>query len=53
MTRRFAFGFRLGLVLFLAINLMSAHLASDCGLMAVFGRDSCADEPEACAPAAP
>ena len=44
MTRRFALGFALGLLLFLAINLVSAHLASDCGLMAVFGRDSCADD---------
>lgn len=44
MTRRFAFGFTLGLLLFIAINLTSAHLASDCGLMAVFGRDACADD---------
>ena len=43
MTRRFAIGFILGLLLFLAINLTSAHLSSDCGLIAVFGRDSCAD----------
>jgi len=44
MTRRFAIGFTFGLLLFIAINLTSAHLASDCGLMAVFGRDSCADD---------
>jgi hypothetical protein len=44
MTRRFAIGFTLGLLLFLAVNLASAHLASDCGLIAVFGRDSCADD---------
>jgi len=44
MTRRFASGFTLGLLIFLAVNLTSAHLASDCGLMAVFGRDSCADD---------
>jgi ABC-type antimicrobial peptide transport system permease subunit len=44
MTRRFALGFTLGLFLFLAINLTSAHLASDCGLPAVFGYDSCADD---------
>jgi ABC-type antimicrobial peptide transport system permease subunit len=44
MTRRFALGFTLGLLLFIAVNLTSAHLASDCGLMAIFGRDSCADD---------
>lgn len=44
MTRRFAIGFILGLLLFLAVNLAAAHLASDCGLMAVFGRDPCADD---------
>ena len=44
MTKRFTIGFTLGLLLFLLINLTSAHLASDCGLMAVFGRDPCADD---------
>ena len=44
MTKRFTIGFTLGILLFLIINLTSAHLASDCGLMAVFGRDSCADD---------
>lgn len=44
MTRRFARGCTLGFLLFLAINMASAHLASDCGLIAVFGRDSCADD---------
>lgn len=44
MTQRFALGFALALLLFIAINLTSAHLASDCGLMAVFGRDACADD---------
>jgi len=44
MTRRFATGFITGLFIFLVINLTSAHLASDCGLPAVFGRDSCADD---------
>jgi len=31
-------------LIFLAINLLAAHLASDCGLPAVFGRDGCADD---------
>jgi hypothetical protein len=44
MTRRFTIGFAIALLLFIAINLTSAHLASDCGLMAVFGRDACADD---------
>jgi hypothetical protein len=44
MTRGFAVGFALGLLLFVLVNLASAHLASDCGLIAVFGRDSCADD---------
>ncbi len=42
--KRFAAGFLLGLLTFLLINLLAAHLASDCGLLAVFGRDTCADE---------
>jgi hypothetical protein len=50
MTKRFAIGFGIGLLLFLAINPFAAHLASDCGLLAVFGRDTlggarvCADD---------
>lgn len=44
MTRRFAIGFITGLFIVLVINLTSAHLSSDCGLPAVFGRDSCADD---------
>ena len=44
MTRKFLPGFIIGLGVFLAINLLSAHLSSDCGLVAVFGRDSCADD---------
>ena len=44
MSRRFVIGFTLGLLVFIAINLLSAHLASDCGLLAVFERDSCADD---------
>jgi hypothetical protein len=37
-------GFLLGLLIFLFANLLAAHLLSDCGLLAVFGRDSCADD---------
>lgn len=35
MTRRFIIGFAIGLVVCIAINLLSAHLALDCGLLAV------------------
>ena len=44
MTRHAITGFAAGLLLFIGINLLSAHLASDCGLSAVFGRDACADD---------
>jgi len=44
MTGRFAIGFTIGLLAFMLINLFSAHLSSDCGLLAVFERDSCADD---------
>ena len=44
MTKRFAIGFSAGLLLFLTINLLATHLASDCGLLAVLGRDACADD---------
>jgi hypothetical protein len=44
MTRRHIFGFAIGLLFFVAINLLSAHLRSDCGLLAVFERDACADD---------
>ena len=43
-ARRFVAGFAIGLLAFILINLIAAHLASDCGLPAVFGRDSCADD---------
>ena len=43
MTKRFAIGFGVGLLIFVTINLLAAHLASDCGLLAVFGRSSCFD----------
>lgn len=44
MTKHFFTGFVIGLLLFLTINLIAAHFASDCGLPAVFGRDACADD---------
>lgn len=44
MTRRFIIGFGIGLLIFIAINLLSSHLNSDCGLLAVFERDACADD---------
>ena len=44
MNTRFAIGCGLGLLVFLLINLLAAHFASDCGLPAVFGRDMCADD---------
>jgi len=40
MTKRFVIGFGIGLLIFITINLISAHLSSDCGLPAVFGRAS-------------
>jgi hypothetical protein len=40
MTKRFTIGFGIGLLIFVALNLLSAHLRSDCGLLAVFGRDA-------------
>jgi hypothetical protein len=44
MTRRFDIGFAVRLSIWIAINLLSAHLSSDCGLLAVFERDACADD---------
>jgi len=44
MNKKFAIGFAFGLILFIAINLAAAHIASDCGLPAVFSRDICADD---------
>lgn len=42
--KRFAVGFAMGFITFLVINAIAAHLSSDCGLLAVFGRDACADD---------
>ena len=44
MKQNFITGFAAGLVIFILINALAAHLASDCGLFAVFGLDSCADD---------
>ena len=44
MKKRFFIGFLVGFLLFVAINLLAAHLLSDCGLPSVFGMDHCADD---------
>ena len=46
MTARHAFvnGFLIGFGIFVLVNLVAAHLLSDCGLPAVFGMDYCADD---------
>lgn len=44
MNRAHTFGLLLGLTVFVLINFLSAHLASDCGLPALFRRDPCADD---------
>ena len=44
MTIRYLIGFAMGLLTFIFINLVAAHLSSDCGLFAVFGSDSCSDD---------
>ncbi|MDO8752751.1 MAG: hypothetical protein Q7J80_02565 [Anaerolineales bacterium] len=43
-NRPFLNGFLIGLLLFLSINLLAAHRLSDCGLPAILGTDSCADD---------
>ena len=42
--RPFLTGFTLTLLLFLAANLLAAHLRSDCGLPAFFNMSACADD---------
>jgi hypothetical protein len=44
MKKRFFPGFLVGFLLFVAINLLAAHLFSDCGLPSVFGMGHCADD---------
>jgi hypothetical protein len=43
-SRAFLNGFLIGLFSFILANLFSAHLLSDCGLPAILGMDSCADD---------
>jgi hypothetical protein len=43
-VKRFVISFAIGLLIFLLVNILAADLASDCGLLAVFGRDPCADD---------
>ena len=43
-TRHFGFGFTLTLLLFLAANLLAAHLQSDCGLQGLLHMAGCADD---------
>ncbi len=43
-SRAFLNGFLIGLLIFILVNLLAAHLLSDCGLPAVLGADSCADD---------
>jgi len=42
--RPFLTGFILTLLLFLVVNLLAAHLQSDCGLPAFFNLSGCADD---------
>lgn len=42
--RPFLTGFLLALLLFLAANLLAAHVQSDCGLPAFFNMSNCADD---------
>jgi phosphate/sulfate permease len=44
MKRPFLSGFLIGLLIFVLLNLVAAHLRSDCGLAAVFGFSHCADD---------
>lgn len=43
-SRTFLNGFLIGLLVFILANLFAAHLLSDCGLPALLGADSCADD---------
>ena len=42
--RIFFKGAMAGLVIMVLVNLLAAHLLSDCGLPALLGRDPCADD---------
>lgn len=43
-SRAFLYGFLIGLFIFVLANVIAAHLLSDCGLPAILGVDSCADD---------
>ena len=43
-ARTFLNGFLIGLFSMILINMLAAHLLSDCGLPAVLGTDFCADD---------
>ena len=43
-NRAFLTGSLIGLFIFISANLIAAHLLSDCGLPALLGTDSCADD---------
>jgi hypothetical protein len=42
--RRFLLGFLIALLLFVGVNLLVAHVRSDCGLPALLGASGCADD---------
>jgi len=42
--RTFLKGFLIGLSIFILLNILAAHLLSDCGLPALFGLFACADD---------
>ena len=42
--RTFLKGFLIGLSIFILLNLLAAHLFSDCGLPALFGLAACSDD---------
>ena len=43
-SRAFLNGFLIGLFIVVFVNLLAAHLLSDCGLPAILGTDFCADD---------
>jgi hypothetical protein len=43
-VRQFLVGFIAGIMVFTGLNLLAAHLRSDCGLPAILGMARCADD---------
>lgn len=43
-SRSFLNGFLIGLLTLILVNILAAHLLSDCGLPALLGADFCADD---------